>query len=39
MDEQMHVVLDLYGRYALGYHISPTETAEAVIEFFKCAAK
>ena len=25
---RLHVVLDLYGRYALSYHISPTETAE-----------
>ena len=33
------VVLDLYGRYALSYHISPTETAEAAIEAFKRAAK
>jgi len=31
--------LDLYGRYALSYHISPTETAEAAIEVFKRAAK
>ena len=36
---RLHVVLDLYGRYALSYHISPTETAEAAIEAFKRAAK
>ena len=24
---RLHVVLDLYGRYVLSYHISPTETA------------
>lgn len=28
-----------YGRYALSYHISPLETAEAAIEAFKRAAK
>ncbi|MDC2844297.1 DDE-type integrase/transposase/recombinase [Limosilactobacillus mucosae] len=36
---RLHVVLDLYGRYALSYHISPTETAEAAMEVFKRAAK
>ena len=36
---RLHVVLDLYGRYVLSYHISPTETAEAAIEAFKRAAK
>ena len=36
---RLHVVLDLYGRYALSYHISPTETAEAAIEAFKRATK
>ena len=29
---RLHVVLALYGRYVLSYHISPTETAEAAIE-------
>ena len=36
---RLHVVLDLYGRYVLSYHISPTETAEAAIEVFKRATK
>ena len=35
----MHVVLDLYGRYALSYNISPTETAVSAIEVFKRAFK
>ena len=30
----MHVVLDLYGRYALSYNISETETSSAVIDTF-----
>ena len=36
---RLHVVLDLYGRYVLSYHISPTETAEAAMEVFKRATK
>ena len=36
---RLHVVLDLYGRYVLNYHISPTETAEAAMEVFKRATK
>lgn len=35
----VHVVLDLYGRYALGYNISPTETAVSAIEVFERAFK
>ena len=36
---RLHVVLDLYGRYALSYNISATETAPAVIETFERAFK
>ena len=36
---RVHVVLDLYGRYALSYNISPTETAVSAIEVFKRAFK
>lgn len=36
---RVHVVLDLYGRYALSYNISPTETAVSVIEVFERAFK
>ena len=34
---RVHVVLDLYGRYALSYNISETETSSAVIDTFKRA--
>ncbi|UAW63366.1 IS3 family transposase [Limosilactobacillus reuteri] len=34
---RVHVILDLYGRYALSYNISDTETASAVIETFNRA--
>lgn len=34
---RVHVVLDLYGRYALSYNISSTETSPAVIETFNRA--
>ena len=33
----MHVVPDLYGRYALSYNISETDTSSAVIDTFKQA--
>ncbi len=36
---RVHVVLDLYGRYALSYNISATETAVSAIEVFKRAFK
>ena len=36
---RVHVVLDLYGRYALSYNISPTETAVSAIEAFERAFK
>lgn len=36
---RLHVVLDLYGRYALSYNISATETTPAVIEAFERAFK
>ncbi|OYS62919.1 transposase [Limosilactobacillus reuteri] len=36
---RVHVVLDLYGRYALSYNISPTGTAVSAIEVFKRAFK
>lgn len=36
---RLHVVLDLYGRYALSYNISATETTQAVIETFERAFK
>lgn len=35
----MHIVLDLYGRYALSYNISVTETAILAIEAFRRAFK
>lgn len=35
----MHIVLDLYGRYALSYNISVTETAILAIEVFRRAFK
>ena len=34
---RLHVVLDLYSRYALSYNISATETTPAVIETFERA--
>ena len=34
---RVHVILDLYGRYALSYNISDTETSSAVIETFNRA--
>lgn len=34
---RVHVVLDLYGRYALSYNISETETSTAVVETFNHA--
>lgn len=34
---RVHVILDLYGRYALSYNISNTETSTAVIETFNRA--
>ena len=34
---RVHAILDLYGRYALSYNISDTETSSAVIETFNCA--
>ena len=34
---RVHVVLDLYGRYALSYNISETETSTAVVETFNRA--
>ena len=36
---QVHVVLDLYDRYALSYKISDTETSSSVIEAFNRAFK
>lgn len=36
---RVHVILDLYGRYALSYNISDTETASSVIETFNRAFK
>ncbi len=32
---RVHIVLDLYGRYASGYNISVTETAISAIEGFR----
>lgn len=34
---RVHVILDLYGRYALSYNISDTGTSSAVIETFNRA--
>ena len=34
---RVHVILDLYGRYALSSNISDTETSSAVIETFNRA--
>ncbi|WP_344693791.1 IS3 family transposase, partial [Ligilactobacillus murinus] len=36
---RVHIVLDLYGRYALSYNISVTETAISAIEVFRRAFK
>mgnify|MGYP002069844397 CR=1 FL=1 len=36
---RVHIVLDLYGRYALSYNISVTETAILAIEAFRRAFK
>ncbi len=36
---RVHIVLDLYGRYALSYNISVTETAISTIEAFRRAFK
>lgn len=36
---RVHIVLDLYGRYALSYNISVTETAISAIEAFRRAFK